>query len=215
MHKHTIDLLKRLLAATEEERLEWQEVPGKTAFSYLAGDFVVLVDADEEHASFRLTDSKGRTLEQAANASLNVSLGTSGDHSALTAVKRIHAIAKRQAMGTDAAIASVLEHLQNLGEVDGEAEKETAEAPSELPSDEPSLMEELASGVEEESEGEPGHDDARDEQGVAEFEGHGEIEQSENPEASGHVLSEPDLATEVKTEKKRKRSLFNPFGGKR
>jgi hypothetical protein len=215
MHKHTIDLLKRLLAATEEERLKWQEVPGKTAFSYLAGDFVVLVDADEEQASFRLNDAKGRSLEQAGKEELATADLGSGAF-ALSAVQRICVIARRQTLGTDEAIASVMEHLQNLGEGNDEtpkeeAQKEEVEAPSEPSHDEPPFMEELAPEAEKESEPEP-----------SQTSDHVEIKEEMTTDERHEEALEPPAPTnheptrEVpKKKKKPKRSLFNLFGRKR
>jgi len=210
MHKHTIDLLKRLLAATEEERLKWQEVPGKTAFSYLAGDYVVLVDADEEQASFRLNDAKGRSLEQAGKEELAAADLGSGAF-ALSAVQRICVIARRQTLGTDEAIASVMEHLQNLDEGNGEAPKEEIQVPAEPSHDEPPFMEELAPKAEEKNEPEPNQ---TSEPVEVDEETAMDAPHEEALELPVHIDHEPALEL-PKKEKKRKRSLFNPFGGKR
>ncbi|MDQ7019144.1 MAG: hypothetical protein Q9M33_08260 [Robiginitomaculum sp.] len=207
MHKHTIDLLKRLLVATEEERLKWQEVPGKTAFSYLAGEYVVLVDAKQ--ASFRLTDSKGRSLEQADKEALSAAdLGTG--ILAIDAIERICAIARRQALGTDEAIAAVMQHLENLGEVNDEAETEVGNPPAGSSNDEPPFLEELAARVEEGHPAEPEPEPASD--------------LVENKEKSmDNVQYEEALlpgrqdvgAPPPKKKKKRKRSRFSLFGRKK
>ena len=123
MHKQTLDLLERLLAATQENRIQWTEVTGKTAFSYMAGDYVLVIDANSARASFRLSDGHGRTLDEADESDLNSAQLASGG-TALDAVRKMHAIAKRQATGTDTAIASVMEHLQSLESTKGGAKNE-------------------------------------------------------------------------------------------
>ncbi len=198
MHKHTIDLLEKMLNASEAGRISWAEVPGKTAFSYLAGEFVVLVDDGAERTSFRLTDSKGRSLEQAGTddlAAVNLGTGATG----LSAVQSIHAIAKRQTMGTDQAIASVMEHLQGLG---AEAPAAVVEDVPEVPVDEVAVVEEIAP----EPEPDMLEENFQTEEGL-----------QAAIEDVHEAYEEPPVVEEqlppVK-EKKRKRSLLNPFGGK-
>jgi len=210
MHKHTIDLLERLLAATEDDRIKWEEVPGKTAFSYLAGEFVVLVDAASEAGAFRLHDAKGRSLEQAGMedlAAVNLGSGVT----ALSAMQRICDIAKRQTMGTDEAIASVLEHLQNLDGEGEEAKKAENPAPFELADEGETFMEELAPKVEED------HGSARRETSEN-IEIEEEITADEPHEGAMEAPVHPDHETPLKApqkKKNRKRSLFNFFGQKK
>ncbi len=120
MHKQTLNLLERLLAATQENRIQWTEVTGKTAFSYMAGEYVLVIDAGNDRASFRLSDEQGRTLDEANESDLQAAQLANGN-TALDAVREMHAIAKRQNSGADSAIASVLEHLQSLGVVEERA----------------------------------------------------------------------------------------------
>ncbi len=124
MHKQTLILLERLLAASQGDRIKWTEVTGKTAFSYVAGDYVLVIDAADGRALFRLSDDRGRTLEEAGEDDLRAAQ-LAGGGTALDAVREMHAIAKRQTSGVDTAIATVLEHLQSLG---GEAGGENGAA---------------------------------------------------------------------------------------
>ncbi len=208
MHKHTIDLLKRLLAATEEERLKWQEVPGKTAFSYLAGDFVVLVDADEDQASFRLTDSNGRVLEQADKEALGAAdIGSS--ILALDAIERICAIARRQALGTDEAITAVMQHLETLGKGNDEAETAPVTPPVEATSDEPPFLEELAAPKAEEEH--PAEPELASDQLESKEQNTDDAQHSEPIMLDRQTVQSPP----AKKQKKRKRSLLNFFGRKK
>ena len=119
MHKQTLILLERLLAASQDDRIKWTEVTGKTAFSYVAGDYVLVIDAGDGRALFRLSDDRGRTLEEAGEDDLRAAQ-LAGGGTALDAVREMHAIAKRQTSGVDTAIATVLEHLQTLGSEAGQ-----------------------------------------------------------------------------------------------
>lgn len=220
MHKHTIDLLERLLVASEEGRIQWTEVAGKTAYSYLAGDFVVLIDANAERTTFRLTDAQGRSLEQAGVDDLAAAtLGTG--ISALSAVQSVHAIARRQAMGTDTAIASVLDHLQGLSENPAQDPQPAPAAPK------PEAAQEEDATAEPESHSDDAiAAEAKAQDGVAAQDNiEPDVDEAEisAPEiAPVHDLpvetfapaSEPDDAHPTKHDKKRKRSLLNPFGGK-
>jgi hypothetical protein len=213
MHKHTIDLLERLFAATEESRIQWAEVPGKTAYSYRAGEFVVLVDVNAERTTFRLTDAKGRTLEQAdTEALLAEKLGTG--MLARDAVKNIHAMAKRQAMGTDTAIASVMEHLQGLDATDDSAVPPVAQT-SEPATEISPGHEDLAGENEAESPADAVTQDVLEENFQTPdqpIEPPMEALQmvEDLPEASIVEVQEPP-----QKKQKRKRSLFNPFGRKK
>jgi hypothetical protein len=221
MHTHTIDLLERLLGASEDGRITWAEVPGKTAYSYLAGEYVVLIDADCEGAAFRLSDTKGRALEEAGIDDLAaVNLGSGA--SALSVVQRMHEIAKRQTMGTDAAIASVITHLQDLegDEVQNDGPQVEAEG-AEVPpvGDTQPVSEDVERAHED--------DAAPESEAIPEDEAVMMLQS----EATQDALPETDIPMEemepehghedvasasVKTEKKRKkRSLFNPFGRKK
>ncbi len=211
MHKHTIDLLERLLLATEEGRVEWAEVPGKTAFSYLAGDFVILVDSNAERASFCLSDAKGRALEQAGVddlAAVNLASGSS----ALSAISSIHAIAKRRAMGTDQAITSVLEHLQGLGGVSGQAPAPDATVEGPQPLDQEAEEGPVQIAIEAETRADESmaadEENTDDPPMTAEFTSAEEVEEIS-------VSKETDENQPIKEKKKRKRSLLHPFGGKR
>jgi hypothetical protein len=217
MHKHTIDLLERLLLATEESRIQWAEVPGKTAYSYMAGEFVVLVDVNAERTTFRLTDAKGRTLEQAdTDALMAEKLGTGTLASA--AVKNIHAMAKRQAMGTDTAIASVMEHLQGLDPAEDSvapAAAQTAEPVAEPAPD----GEDIA--IEGEAESPAVIDTDLDAKDGLEENFQTPDQPIEPPMDAPQIVEDlPDAprveAAEAPQKKqKRKRSLFNPFGRKK
>ncbi len=223
MHKHTVDLLERLLAATQNDRIKWTEVPGKTAYSYLAGDFVVLIDTNTERTSFRLSDAKGRSLEQADTDDLNAASLKNGN-TALSAVHSIHAIAKRQAMGTDEAIASVLGHLQHLdlndeAKATEEANHEPKDLGHEISSEDEAVADvispsdggtEIAETPEAESQDTEATlaENAEDEpvEGIAEDH---PVEESPAP-----VVEEASPEPTIKI-KKKKRSLLNPFGGKK
>jgi len=189
MHEQTLALLERLLAATRENRIQWSEVTGKTAFSYRAGDYVLVIDANNARASFRLSDGHGRTLDEADESDLNSAPLAFGG-TALDAVHEMHAVAKRQAIGTDTAIASVMEHLQSLESTKGGAKNEAEpkdhdQAPGAAPQQ---------AAAPEQAQAEQAH--------PGEGKGAGEAE-------GGEPSAETDTAH------KKRRSLFHPFGGKK
>ncbi len=207
MHKHTVDLLERLFDASEEGRIKWAEVPGKTAYSYLAGDFIVLIDATAEHTIFRLSDAKGKSLEQAGTDDLLAANLASGA-TALSAVLNIHAIAKRQTMGTDEAIASVLGHLQNLS-ADGEAGA-IEETPAAEDNDEANnITDEVGETDYGSQPAEVSHQD------LAITEPADEIGEEPAVEELPVLLTEEIIPEAAQKAKQKKRSLFSPFGNKK
>ena len=220
MHTHTIDLLERLLGASEDRRITWAEVPGKTAYSYLAGEYVVLIDADCEGTTFRLSDARGRALEEAGIddlAAVNLSSGAS----ALSAVQRMHEIAKRQTMGTDQAIAAMITHLQDLeGDKIQSGGTPTEAEGTKMPTSEEGQLgvKDAESAYEGEAAPEPDSSVHEDEsvmmlQSEAQQEDFPEIEAP--MEAMEFAHTDEAVASAPKARTRKKRSLFNPFGRKK
>jgi hypothetical protein len=219
MHMHTIDLLERLLGASEDGRITWAEVPGKTAYSYLAGGYVVLIDSGSEGTAFRLSDTKGRALEEAGIDDLAaVNLGSGA--SALSAVQRMHEIAKRQTMGTDEAIAAVITHLQDLegDEVQSDGPQGEAEGAETHPAEE---VQSVAEDVESAHEGEAAPESEAIPEDEAVMMLQSEVPQEALPEtdipmeAMEPAYSDETVASGPKAKTRKKRSLLNPFGRKK
>ncbi len=115
MHELTRKLIDRVAALTDGSKIAWQDGPGQNAYSFEADGFAVVVDSANAGPMLVVSDGEGRELEALSGEELSEHRNGEGrDYE--TVVRDMHASARRAALGTDEAIARILDVLSTGGD---------------------------------------------------------------------------------------------------
>jgi len=109
-------LIERLLALTDEGKIDWAETASEEDFQTPVGQYVVTVSREAPWSNqykIRVADLRGNLVEEASDAEL--SPGSVALNAPAPSLVRLHEAARRRARNADVALTELLSSLESLG----------------------------------------------------------------------------------------------------
>jgi hypothetical protein len=102
-------ILKRLHAKTKAGQTEWEETPSTGVFQTSFPNYTIKLWADGNDYYISILDGLGATLESYSDAALTTAFPGGN---AFPIMRELYAMARRRALGVDAALDSLLRELE-------------------------------------------------------------------------------------------------------
>jgi hypothetical protein len=111
-------LIERLLALTDEGKIEWAETASEEDFQAPVGQYVVTVSRESPWSNqykIRVADLRGNLIDEASNAELSSGPVAMNVLAPVPSLVRLHEAARRRARNADVALTELLSSLESLG----------------------------------------------------------------------------------------------------